>query len=243
MAGIFPDGGVSAGNAVNTLKNPLLDSSCKDRWHAPRCTPRFDPASANAIISEILNVMKCFGVAYDCDRLDNLCQAIQPHGISFFVNMPLDDNNQVIPSVTTGGGTMINDPIISRGSFVIPNTYHRTIRVQETFIYDMGLRQLIQGTDVTTRISLHDNADFSDSGITVYQDYFNYTPGINQTPTMSNKPTMVVDENIPAGGKTKYWKVEANSNQPNSWEIFPSRDPVTGGRFLAYGLYAETYDQ
>jgi hypothetical protein len=79
MSGIFPDSGVPAHLALNTVDVPT--SNCQpggELFHATsRCQPRFDPAAANAIMSELLNTVACAGFAYDCRRLDNLCRAIR----------------------------------------------------------------------------------------------------------------------------------------------------------------------
>ena len=76
MAGIFPASGVSASEAINSLLDPNVVVGCEELWHSTgRCQPRFDPAAANAVMSELLNLINCAGVAYDCKRLDNLCLA------------------------------------------------------------------------------------------------------------------------------------------------------------------------
>lgn len=77
MAGIFPNGGVPAGQAQNTVTTPVAEG-CETRFHSTsRCTPRFDPAAANAMMSEILNTINCAENEYDCNRLDNLCLAVR----------------------------------------------------------------------------------------------------------------------------------------------------------------------
>lgn len=78
MSGIFPDSGVPPTDANNSLPDPDTVNCPAELWHSTsRCTPRFDPAAANAIISEIINVMECAGIPYDCSKLDNLCTGIK----------------------------------------------------------------------------------------------------------------------------------------------------------------------
>lgn len=79
MSGMFPDSGVPANQALNTTDVPTTNCDpAGELFHSTsRCQPRFDPASANAVMSEILNAIDCAGLVYDCSRLDNLCLAIQ----------------------------------------------------------------------------------------------------------------------------------------------------------------------
>lgn len=78
MAGIMPNGGVPPQQATNALSSPdIIAPGCASLWYAPRCNPKFDPAAANAMISEIINVVACADLDYDCTKLDNLCVAIR----------------------------------------------------------------------------------------------------------------------------------------------------------------------
>ena len=80
MSGIFPDSGVPANQALNSVNVPTANcgGDAGELFHSTsRCTPRFDPAAANAVMSEILNVMDDAGIPYDCNRLDNLSLAVQ----------------------------------------------------------------------------------------------------------------------------------------------------------------------
>lgn len=80
MAGVFPDSGVPANQALNSVNVPTTGcgGDTGELFHSTnRCTPRFDPAAANAVMSEILNVVNCAGNTYNCARLDNLCLAIR----------------------------------------------------------------------------------------------------------------------------------------------------------------------
>lgn len=76
MAGVFPDSGVPAQQASNSVD--VATTGCTELFHSTtRCKPRFDPASANAVISELLNSVAAAGLTYDCGKLNNLALAIQ----------------------------------------------------------------------------------------------------------------------------------------------------------------------
>lgn len=88
MSGIFPDSGVPANQALNTVDVDTTNcgGAGGELFHSTnRCTPRFDPAAANAMMSELLNAVtkKCDGTdstqVYNCNRLDNLLTAICRH--------------------------------------------------------------------------------------------------------------------------------------------------------------------
>ena len=76
MSGVYPNSGVPANEALNSVNVPTVNCPSELFHSTTRCQPRFDPAAANAVMSEILNAVNCGGVAYDCTRLDNLCQAM-----------------------------------------------------------------------------------------------------------------------------------------------------------------------
>jgi hypothetical protein len=94
MTGIFPTGGVGAEQAINTAVLPAINqvAGCPPTFHSTgRCTPRFDPASANALISEFLNLVICAGTTYDCNSLTNLCTAVRAMSFKPFTDC-LDDS-------------------------------------------------------------------------------------------------------------------------------------------------------
>lgn len=76
MSGIFPIAGVSAGSAVNSSQADVAEG-CDALFYPSRCRQVFDPAAANAVIAEIMNLGACAGVPYDCTVLTNLCTMIQ----------------------------------------------------------------------------------------------------------------------------------------------------------------------
>jgi hypothetical protein len=76
MTAVFPDSGVPPYEARNSILNPWT-VNCSNLWYSTaRCEPRFDPAAANAMLSELINAVNCAGIPYDCNKLNNLCDAI-----------------------------------------------------------------------------------------------------------------------------------------------------------------------
>ena len=76
MTAMFPDSGVPPTDAKNSLPDPNT-VGCSELWYSTsRCQPRFDPAAANAMLSELINAVNCAGIPYDCSKLTNLCDAI-----------------------------------------------------------------------------------------------------------------------------------------------------------------------
>lgn len=78
MTGIFPTTGVPNTDAYGSLPNPLVAAGCDPLWYSTsRCQPRFDPAAANGMMSEILNLVNCSGEEYDCFKNTNLCDSVR----------------------------------------------------------------------------------------------------------------------------------------------------------------------
>lgn len=77
MTALFPNAGVAPNLTQNAVVPEVTSTeTCPPLYHAMRCTPRFDPAAANAIISELMNAINLAN-PYDCTRLDNLRMAMQ----------------------------------------------------------------------------------------------------------------------------------------------------------------------
>jgi len=72
---MFPDSGVPPAEAKNSL--PDVDSdNCDELWYSTsRCQPRFDPAAANAMLAEQMNLIMKGELKYDCLRLDHVERA------------------------------------------------------------------------------------------------------------------------------------------------------------------------
>lgn len=75
MAGLFPINGVTALQTINAASPVNATEGCEKLYHPARCIPRFDPAAANAVISELVNAINIIG-PYNCSRLDNLAGVI-----------------------------------------------------------------------------------------------------------------------------------------------------------------------
>lgn len=73
--GIFPINGVAPSHAVNTF-TPTVVPECVLKWYDKDCPQKVDGDALNAIQSEILRVIDCFGIAYDCTRTDHLARAL-----------------------------------------------------------------------------------------------------------------------------------------------------------------------
>jgi hypothetical protein len=77
MTAMFPGSGVPWSDAKNSLQDPAT-VYCDELWYSTnRCTPRFDPAAANAVLSELINVVNRGEVTYDCRYLDQVQLAIR----------------------------------------------------------------------------------------------------------------------------------------------------------------------
>jgi len=77
MTAMFPDSGVPHTDAKNSLPNPIVEANCDKLWYSTaRCEPRFDPAAANAVLSELINLINGCGTVYDCSKLTNLHTAV-----------------------------------------------------------------------------------------------------------------------------------------------------------------------
>lgn len=130
MSKLFPDGGVAPGNTQNTIVPVVTDSAlCPPKFHPMRCVPRFDPAAANAVISELLNAIN-LKRPYDCTRLDNLKLALQDL-----------TNFCALPAATLGG---IDDTDSLAGCF--ENTNKQATIAQLKLVF--GICALTEATDV-----------------------------------------------------------------------------------------------
>jgi hypothetical protein len=98
---MFPASGVPAADAKNSLPDAQVNSlNCDELWYSTsRCQPRFDPAAANALLAEVINVIMKGEVTYDCNFLDRLQLAIRY----------LDQRGLMKVAATTGGGGNLYD--------------------------------------------------------------------------------------------------------------------------------------
>lgn len=77
MSGIFPRTGAMpsvSNDGVDLINTPV---ACDAAYYNEDCVQRVDPASLNTLISELVSVINaCPDSVYDCDRRDNLLQAL-----------------------------------------------------------------------------------------------------------------------------------------------------------------------
>jgi len=77
MTAMFPGSGVPAAEATNSLLDPTT-IHCDELWYSTsRCQPRFDPAAANAVLAELINLINKGEVNYDCNFLDQVQLAVR----------------------------------------------------------------------------------------------------------------------------------------------------------------------
>jgi len=74
---MFPDSGVPAADAKNSI-DVNTPAGCNELWYSTsRCQPRFDPAAANAMLAEDMNLIMKGELQYDCSRLDHIERAVR----------------------------------------------------------------------------------------------------------------------------------------------------------------------
>lgn len=76
MSGIFPNGGVPCDQAFNAACDIPTKNDCPSLFYSSKCQQKVDPSQINALISEIGEVLKKAGYAYDCKKFDNLASAV-----------------------------------------------------------------------------------------------------------------------------------------------------------------------
>lgn len=77
MTGMFPSSGVPSTDVSNSLPDPDT-ASCDELWYSTsRCQARFDPAAANAVLAELVNLINKGEVTYDCRFLDRVELAVR----------------------------------------------------------------------------------------------------------------------------------------------------------------------
>jgi len=77
MTAMFPTEGVTHEDAKNSLVDPIT-TNCLELWYSTvRCQPMFDPAAANAMLSELMNLINKGEVSYDCLYLDQVQLAVR----------------------------------------------------------------------------------------------------------------------------------------------------------------------
>jgi len=71
---MHPESGVPPSDARNSIPNEVEQSqNCDELWYSTsRCQPRFDPAAANAMLAELINLVNKGEVVYDCAFLNQV---------------------------------------------------------------------------------------------------------------------------------------------------------------------------
>ena len=79
MSAMHPESGVPPEDARNSIPNDVEASvNCQELWYSTsRCQPRFDPAAANAMLAELINLINKGEVVYDCTRYDQVQFAVR----------------------------------------------------------------------------------------------------------------------------------------------------------------------
>jgi len=79
MSAMHPESGVPPEDARNSIPNEVEASvNCDELWYSTsRCQPRFDPAAANAMLAELINLINKGEVVYDCSRYDQVQFAVR----------------------------------------------------------------------------------------------------------------------------------------------------------------------
>ena len=103
---MFPDSGVPAGDAKNSVDVNTIPG-CPELWYSTsRCEPRFDPAAANAMLAEDMNLIMRGEVQYDCANLNHIERAVRyitqrgiPNGVTL-QGGPFDYYGYTDPSLT-----------------------------------------------------------------------------------------------------------------------------------------------
>ena len=76
MTAMFPDSGVAPSDARNST-DPVT-TGCNELWYSTgRCEPRFDPAAANAMLSELTALINAGEVVYNCASLSQVQLAVR----------------------------------------------------------------------------------------------------------------------------------------------------------------------
>lgn len=127
---MFPDSGVPPSDAKNSLPDVNTAQPADELWYSTsRCQPRFDPAAANAMLAENMNLIMKGELQYDSVTLTHLERAVRyidqrglttgtvlqggPFDYLAFMDPPLTRYNDfltlvVVPWANNQGGVRIN---------------------------------------------------------------------------------------------------------------------------------------
>src|SRR6187399_2704394 len=127
---MFPDSGVPPSDAKNSLPD-VNTANCAELWYSTsRCQPRFDPAAANAMLAEDMNLIMRGEMIYDCSRLDHIERAVRyinqrgiPRGV-FMSGGPQNYTGALDPPVTRYNDYMTLTVIPSVNNIVGGTTFN-----------------------------------------------------------------------------------------------------------------------
>jgi hypothetical protein len=120
MVAMFPDSGVPYTDARNAT-DPATNCPAELWYSTSRCQPRFDPAAANAMLSEMTGLVNFGEVIYDCNNFTNAALSVRrqiQRGLPKFSNMTTTVTNFFAANL---------DPVATRYNngmtlCVVPNT-------------------------------------------------------------------------------------------------------------------------
>lgn len=225
MSGIFPNSGSGPSESANSLPTPGVVDGCSPLWNSTaRCQPRFDPASANAVISELVNLMNCNGMDYDCNALDNLCQALAMHSLYGNYDTGLSTLHTVIAASTV----YINQTLTIANSSVFSIPVLVMLNVRSIFALTDG-----EGATVTAR--LHDGPTIADLELT--QALLDYSLNAAAWGCLI-RPVRHVTLIVPPGGRVVTISVagEKSSGAANGGDV------TVGAELSWYGARGNTFN-
>ena len=233
---LFPRGGVNADGAFNTLQNPNVVDGCTPRWHAPRCVPKFDPAAANAVISEIINAVNVRCYPYDCNKLSNLADAISQHLVTGRKALTFDEPGTPV-EVLNG-----NNRRLGGGSFTIPNTSKCDVYCMVAFESTIQFEQTSggAGSQLDLDIDVNNAADFSGAvlaNLALRVRSFDVAGGTAQF--ASNPTTYRSGVLVPPGGREFFWRARSTTSGGGNWQLQYTDEAL---QVTVFGTHAQTRD-
>lgn len=233
MAGIFPEGGV---NGASSAQNSLIGlvegedyvAGCPPLFFPNGCRPQFDPAAGNAIISEILNVLRDRGIAYDCSRLDNLSKAVGPHLIAHeqTVFLPVD------PWPVKNGSD-----IIVRGNFTVQNTSKMDIECFCNAQLTTLVKTLSGGDSANLDVNLKLSNDNSYDGRLLYASIQMRRSGNTDYDSWQTSKSAILT--IPAGGRQFFYELSSSASSGSAFQL---KEDFKGCKWKFFGLSHTTAD-
>lgn len=227
MSGILPNNGVPPGQTQNAVADVPMAPGCDALFYPPRCNPRLDPYQANAVISEILNVVDAAGNTYECTQLDNLALAIQAmsrlHVIS--VSREVGNGGNLALPVTVS----IAESPIETGSINLPNSSDEAIHCNLTMTLHTNVSRSSGNERYNISFRLFSDVALSQSlGFTHVQIVG--TGGGGSSNSIDVYPASTFGLDIPPGGLTIYYQFSGSANNAGNLAN------LTFGRISVFGV-------